>query len=203
HPAPPLTAPLILRPGMADNANRAGLPAVPGVPKPRSGDATRSAADKAQGGNDLGGDEPGGGVGQPEGAGLGVMLLVSDLAASIHFYVDLLGCGLTDRSAESAVLTFGSSRILLHQANLDTVDRRGSLVQLLVSDLETAYQDLRARGVKFDHQPRMTVPGQRLELWSARLRDPDEHGIALTEWREREQSGPGSPWSAQHGPADV
>jgi hypothetical protein len=33
------------------------------------------------------------------------------------------------------------------------------------------------------HAPRPVNRGDRLELWSATFRDPDDHNIAITQWR--------------------
>jgi len=58
-------------------------------------------------------------------------------------------------------------------------------LNLEVPDVQTAYEELRAKGVEFVHQPRVVSRGEDLELWAATLRDPDGHAIALTRWELR------------------
>ena len=39
-------------------------------------------------------------------------------------------------------------------------------------------------GLRFTYAPRVVNRGHpRVEVWAAALRDPDGHGIALTQWR--------------------
>ena len=112
-----------------------------------------------------------------------VTLFVTDLSRSIVFYRDVLGFTETDAGRGSAVLVSGDARIVLRRVAMPPVDRR--LVQLLleVPDVLTAYDDLRTRGVSFIHRPRPVGQYEQSELWSAAFRDPDGHGIAITQWR--------------------
>ena len=41
----------------------------------------------------------------------------------------------------------------------------------------------RERGVTFVHRPRAVGQYDMMTLWAAALRDPDGHGIALTQWK--------------------
>ena len=92
----------------------------------------------------------------------------------------------------SAVLSRGGGRILLRQvADTSPADRPVVHLHVEVADVESAYQDLRARGVEFVHRPRVTNRGDRLDLWAATFRDPDGHVVALTQWRDR-RAGPGT-----------
>lgn len=112
-----------------------------------------------------------------------VTLFVTDLSRSIVFYRDLLGFQEIDAGHGSAVLESGEARIVLRRVAMAPVDRR--LVQLLleVPDVHAAYEDLRAHGVSFIHRPRPVSQYEQMELWSAAFRDPDGHGIAVTNWQ--------------------
>ncbi len=112
-----------------------------------------------------------------------VTLFVTDLPLSILFYRDTLGFTETDAGHGSAVMESGDARIVLRRVSKPSVDRR--LVQMLleVPDVQAAYADLQARGVTFIHRPRPVGQYQQMELWSAAFRDPDGHGIAVTQWR--------------------
>jgi resuscitation-promoting factor RpfA len=121
------------------------------------------------------------------GRGIGMMLIVSDLPVSLHFYRDLLGLHAVDVTDRTAELTFGGGRLLLCLvADMSPVNRRVEHLHLDVPDVEAAYHDLRAKGVEFPHAPRViTTRADGSELLAATFRDPDGHAVALTQWRER------------------
>jgi hypothetical protein len=49
--------------------------------------------------------------------------------------------------------------------------------------LEAVHEELRHKGVNFEHEPRTVSRGDKLELWAATFHDPDGHNIAITQWR--------------------
>jgi catechol 2,3-dioxygenase-like lactoylglutathione lyase family enzyme len=126
---------------------------------------------------------PGLGVNPSRVRSVAVTLFVQDLSQSIIFYRDLLGFSESDAGRGSAVLVSGDARIVLRRVAMAPVDRR--LVQLLleVPDVDAAYTDLRGRGVTFLHRPRPVGQYEQMTLWAAAFRDPDGHGIAVTQWR--------------------
>ena len=122
----------------------------------------------------------------PAGAiyGVGVTVLVTDLDRSIAFYRDVLGFFEIDNGDGSAVLASGDTRLVLRTVSgLSTEAGRLIYVNLEVGDVEAVYEELQAKGVQFVHPPRPVNRGDRLELWSATFRDPDDHNIAITQWR--------------------
>ena len=56
-------------------------------------------------------------------------------------------------------------------------------LNLEVGDVEAVYEDLKRKGVVFVHGPRAVNRGDKLELWAASFHDPDDHNIAITQWR--------------------
>jgi catechol 2,3-dioxygenase-like lactoylglutathione lyase family enzyme len=124
----------------------------------------------------------------PAGAinGVGVTVLVSDLDRSVAFYRDQLGFYEVDGGEGSTVLASGETRLVLRQApDLGTVNRRLVHLNLEVAEIEAMYDELKAAGIRFLYPPRAVSRSARLELWAAAFRDPDGHGIALTQWRPR------------------
>lgn len=122
----------------------------------------------------------------PAGAinGVGVTVLVADLARSATFYRDKLGFYEVDNGAETMVLASGETRLVLRQADsLGAVKRRLVHLNLEVGDIDATYAELRANGVRFTYPPRPVDRTARLRLWAAPFRDPDGHGIALIQWR--------------------
>jgi catechol 2,3-dioxygenase-like lactoylglutathione lyase family enzyme len=124
----------------------------------------------------------------PAGAinGVGVTVLVSDLDQSVAFYRDRLGFYEVDGGEGSSVLASGETRLVLRQAaDLGAVTRRLVHLNLEVADIDAMYAELKAAGIRFLYPPRPASRSARLELWAAAFRDPDGHGIALTQWRPR------------------
>jgi catechol 2,3-dioxygenase-like lactoylglutathione lyase family enzyme len=122
----------------------------------------------------------------PAGAiyGVGITVLVTDLARSVAFYRDTLGFYEIDRGDGSAVLASGDTRLVLRTvAGLSAEAGRLIFLNLEVGDVEAVYAELVEKGVRFVHPPQPVNRGDRLELWSATFLDPDDHNIAITQWR--------------------
>ncbi|MFC6021909.1 VOC family protein [Plantactinospora solaniradicis] len=119
-------------------------------------------------------------------AGVGITLLVTDLDRSITFYRDLLGFFEIDGGEGNAILASGATRLVLRAIReVAPINRRLVHLNLEVNDVNAVYEELLAKGVKFTYAPRAVNRGAKLELWAAAFRDPDGHGIALTQWRGR------------------
>ncbi|WP_406061904.1 VOC family protein [Micromonospora sp. NBC_00860] len=122
-------------------------------------------------------------------SGVGLTLLVTDLPRSLTFYRDMLGFNEVDQGAHNAVLASGTTRIVLREVTgAAPISRRLVHVNLEVNDIEAAYERLRESGVRFTYAPRVVNRGTKLEGWAAAFRDPDGHGVALTQWRERAEA---------------
>jgi catechol 2,3-dioxygenase-like lactoylglutathione lyase family enzyme len=116
--------------------------------------------------------------------GVGITVLVTDLERSTEFYRDVLGFHEIDNGDGSAVLASGDTRLVLRTVhNLTAEAGRLIYLNLEVGDIEAVHAELRGKGVKFVHSPRPVNRGDKLELWSATFRDPDNHNIAITQWR--------------------
>lgn len=116
-------------------------------------------------------------------SGVGITLLVTDLDRSLDFYREL-GFAELDRGAGNAVLVSGPTRLVLRQVTgAAPISRRLVHVNLEVADIQAAYERLRGSGVRFTYAPRVVNRGSRLEVWAAAFKDPDGHGVALTQWR--------------------
>ncbi|MGW9198276.1 VOC family protein [Micromonospora chersina] len=116
-------------------------------------------------------------------SGVGITLLVTDLDRSLDFYQDL-GFDELDRGEGNAVLASGPTRLVLRRVTgAAPISRRLVHVNLEVDDIQAAYERLRGSGVRFTYAPRVVNRGTKLEVWAAAFRDPDGHGVALTQWR--------------------
>jgi catechol 2,3-dioxygenase-like lactoylglutathione lyase family enzyme len=169
--------------GSADAA-RTEAPAAGGTPNVPAGATGRSALEADL---DLTGAPP---TARPGGAeaihGIGLTVLVTDLERSIAFYRDLLGFSEIDTGDGNAILASGDTRIVLREIpEVSPVTRRLVHLNLEVGDVSAVYEELRSKGITFTYAPRAVNRGAKLELWAAAFRDPDGHGIALTQWRSR------------------
>jgi catechol 2,3-dioxygenase-like lactoylglutathione lyase family enzyme/uncharacterized membrane protein YgcG len=119
--------------------------------------------------------------------GVGITVLVAQLPRSVAFYRDLLGFHEVDGDDTSAVLASGGIRVVLRSTReLGPVNRRLVHLNLEVDDVQAVHRELRGKGVRFTYAPRVVNRTPSLELWAAAFRDPDGHGIAITQWRSRE-----------------
>ncbi|QKW16454.1 VOC family protein [Verrucosispora sp. NA02020] len=122
-------------------------------------------------------------------SGVGITLLVTELSRSLEFYRDRLGFREVDRGNGNAVLSSGATRLVLREVTgAQPMNRRLVHVNLDVDDIQSAYERMRDSGVRFTYAPRVVNRGTKLEVWAAAFRDPDGHGIALTQWRERAEA---------------
>jgi catechol 2,3-dioxygenase-like lactoylglutathione lyase family enzyme len=122
-------------------------------------------------------------------SGVGFTLLVTDLERSLEFYRDRLGFDEVDRGSGNAVLASGATRLVLREVTgAAPMNRRLVHVNLEVDDIQGAYERLRDSGVRFTYAPRVVNRGSKLDVWAAAFRDPDGHGVALTQWRTRSEA---------------
>ncbi|MDG4832751.1 VOC family protein [Solwaraspora sp. WMMD1047] len=164
-------------------------PPGPGGPDPVGGEPVGDAADDDPILAGLPDAPPGGAAGDTGRPihGVGITLLVADLDRSVAFYRDMLGFLEIDGGEGNAVLASGATRIVLRAIrDVAPINRRLVHLNLDVDDVEAAHAELKAKGVRFTYAPRAVNRGAKLELWAAAFRDPDGHGIALTQWRDRQ-----------------
>ena len=116
-------------------------------------------------------------------------LIVSDLAASVMFYTELLGLVEIDRARDAVLLEAGFGRVLLWRRE-DAPPSGGPVMHVTfeVGDIDSAYRTLSSRGVKFTHPPRSALSGEVHDLRAASFLDPDGHGLAITELKQRSES---------------
>jgi len=114
-------------------------------------------------------------------------LVVADLQRSVEFYTDALGLHIADRTEEAAVLDAGFGKILLWERP-DAPPGETGIMHLTfeVGDIDATYEEMHQAGVQFLHLPRTALLGQNFEMRAASFRDPDGHGLAITEHRERD-----------------
>ncbi len=119
-----------------------------------------------------------------------LVLTVDDVERTIAFYVGVLGMTEVTFGSGRTALTFGSSKLKLHQRGRELEPKAarptpGSADLCLIADepLESVVADLAARGVHIEEGP---VPrtGARGPITSVYIRDPDQNLIELSNYLE-------------------
>jgi catechol 2,3-dioxygenase-like lactoylglutathione lyase family enzyme len=119
-----------------------------------------------------------------------LVLTVDDLERTIAFYVDVLGMTEVTFGSGRKALTFGASKINLHQRGQEFEPNAanptpGSADLCLIADdpLEVVMADLAASGVAIEEGP---VPrtGAQGPITSVYIRDPDRNLIELSNYLE-------------------
>ena len=127
-----------------------------------------------------------------EGMELTHLMVVSDLAASVHFYRDVLGASLyREYGGTSAVFQFLGTWLLLVTGGGPTADKPtvtftpppdadqvSHELTVRVPDCRAAYEVLRSRGAQF-----LTEPVEYEWEVRAFFRDPDGHLLEISEAR--------------------
>ena len=120
------------------------------------------------------------------------ILVVSDLARSNRWYLDVLGATLYgEYGGTSVVLSLGNAWILIVTGGGPTDDKptvslepptdpdlRDNLFTMLVADCQAAYDELRGRGAEF-----LTPPVTHGRETRCFFRDPDGHLFEISEYR--------------------
>jgi len=116
-----------------------------------------------------------------------VVLIATDLEASVRFYADTLGLPISHRAADFVQFDTGTTRLALFSdeamaATLGRAPVRGSggeafEIGFFVDDCDAAYAELRAAGVSTVAKPTNRAWGQR----TAYVADPDGNLVELVQ----------------------
>jgi predicted enzyme related to lactoylglutathione lyase len=107
-----------------------------------------------------------------------VALTVHDIPRATEFYRDTLGIPFLFQAPGLAFFQAGEVRLMLGLPESDA-QKFSSIVYFRVEDIESAYQELKARKVEFTHEPRLIHRGRTADLWLAPFFDPDRNTLAL------------------------
>ena len=116
------------------------------------------------------------------------IVAVSDIARARTFYEDTLGLTLIDSNAEAGVLAFrtGDTQLTVYQSEFAGTNKANAVTWDMKGDIVAVVDDLRAKGVTFEHYPDMgmTLNGDIHEAGPAKLvwfKDPDGNILHLIE----------------------
>lgn len=105
---------------------------------------------------------------------------VSDIDRAIAFYRDILGMRFLFKAHPGlGFFDCNGVRLLLDAPVKKQEKNYSSIIYYKVSDLQSAYETLSARGVDFEQKPELVAKMPDHELWMAFFRDPDSNLLAL------------------------
>jgi methylmalonyl-CoA/ethylmalonyl-CoA epimerase len=108
-----------------------------------------------------------------------VAINVRDVARATAFYRDTLGMRFLFDVPNLSFFDCGGVRLMLGTAEQPELDHAASILYYKVDDIRQAHEALVARGVRFEHEPRLVAPMPDHDLWMAFFRDSEENILAL------------------------
>jgi methylmalonyl-CoA/ethylmalonyl-CoA epimerase len=108
-----------------------------------------------------------------------IAIRAHDLPASVEFYRDQLDLEFLFDAGHMAFLQCGDVRLMLVVPENEDVDHPSSILYFRVHDIRLAHEELAARGVPFDDDPRLIARMPDHDLWMAFFRDPASNLLGL------------------------
>jgi predicted enzyme related to lactoylglutathione lyase len=111
-----------------------------------------------------------------------VAVTVSDVAAALYFYRDILG--LTFLFAPSPTLAFlqaGDIRVMLSTPQGSGSVGANSILYFCTKDIEATHSSLVSMGAKDERAPQLAARMPDHDLWLGFIRDPDGNLVGLME----------------------
>jgi predicted enzyme related to lactoylglutathione lyase len=111
-----------------------------------------------------------------------IAITVSDVAAALSFYRDVLGLTFLFSPAPNlAFLSAGPVRIMLSTPQGAGTVGHNSLLYFKVTDIVAAHAAIVERGATNERPPQLTAKLPDHDLWTAFVRDPDGNLVGLME----------------------
>jgi methylmalonyl-CoA/ethylmalonyl-CoA epimerase len=104
---------------------------------------------------------------------------VTDIDRAVAFYRDVLGMRFLFQAPPGlGFFDCGGVRLMLDGPARDRAGT-ASVIYYKVADLQSAFETLQARGVRFEAEPHLIAKLPDHDLWMAFFRDPDGNLLAL------------------------
>ena len=104
---------------------------------------------------------------------------VHDVKRATAFYRDTLGMKFLFEAGHMAFFDCGGVRLMLSTPEKPEFDHPGSFIYYRVADIQSSYETLLGRGVRFEEKPTFVARLQDHDLWMAFFRDPDNNPLVL------------------------
>ncbi len=109
-----------------------------------------------------------------------IAVIARDVARATRFYRDVLGMRfLFDAPPGLAFFDCGGIRLMLSAPEGAGTEAASSILYFTVPDIHAAHKTLAARGVEFEHPPRVLASLPDHHLWMAFLRDSEGNLLGL------------------------
>ena len=119
---------------------------------------------------------------QPAQSGLSVIgqigITATDVDRAVAFYRDVLGMKLLFQFPGMGFFDCAGIRLMLRKPE-SPAESYSSILYFRVGDIQAAFRDLAARGVKFERDPHLVARMPDHELWMAFFRDAENNLLAL------------------------
>ena len=108
-----------------------------------------------------------------------IAVIVHDVPRAVAFYRDTLGMRfLFEAPPTMAFFDCSGIRLMLGLPSSPEVDHP-NIIYYSVDDIQEARNALAARGVTFNHEPRLIARLPHADLWMADFRDPDGNVLEI------------------------
>src|SRR5262245_44648826 len=111
-----------------------------------------------------------------------IALHADNLERAVAFYRDTLGMRFLFQATPPGLAFFdcGGIRLMLDAVKeKDTAERISSMLYYRVADLNSTFETLVSRGVKFESKPHLIAKMPDHELWMAFFRDSEKNLVGL------------------------
>jgi methylmalonyl-CoA/ethylmalonyl-CoA epimerase len=109
-----------------------------------------------------------------------ISVTVHDLERATAFYKDTLGMKhLFSVPPKMAFFDCDGIRLMLAIPERPDLDHPSSILYFKVADIDTAYDALMKRGVRFEGKPILVAPMETYDLWLTEFRDWENNVLAL------------------------
>lgn len=108
-----------------------------------------------------------------------IALNVRDVERAEKFFGETMGFRKLFRFGDLTFFDCAGVRLLLEKANHEEDVKRSSIIYFRCADIALAVRELKARGVRFHHPPRLIAKMDDHDLFMAFFTDPDGHVLAL------------------------
>jgi len=109
-----------------------------------------------------------------------ISINVHDVQRAIAFYRDVLGLNFLFEIPSAAFFECGGVRLYLALPDRPEFDHPSSILYFDVEDIQRTYDNLVAKGVKFENKPRLIARLPSHDLWLAFFRDSEGNPLELS-----------------------
>lgn len=110
---------------------------------------------------------------------------VHDLDRALAFYRDTLGLPLLFTAGKLAFFNCGGVRLMLTLPEKPEFDHPSSILYFAVPDINSAYRQMKAAGVRFEDEPHLIARMPDHDLWMTHFYDSEGNLLSLMSEQKR------------------